>query len=96
MTKLFVHPSILNIFIQFSESNAHMIPVVFMLISTKKKKINFMNNRLDTINLTGDLCKIGNDKIIRTVENIVLNWLILVSVSNYMILLVKPSRLFIQ
>ena len=47
-----------------------------MLISTKKKqsiKLNFQNNRLNTANLTGELCKIGKDKITCTVENIVLN-----------------------
>ena len=39
--KLFVHPSILNIFIHFSESNAHMMPV-FLYVNkythTQKKK----------------------------------------------------------
>ena len=76
MTKLFIHPSILNIFIHFSESNAICCQVFYLLISTKKTrniKINFQNNRLNTTNLTGELCKIGKDKIIHIVENIVLN-----------------------
>ena len=43
-----------------------------MLISTKSNiKLNFQNNRFNTTNLTGKLCKIGKDKIIHTVEKIV-------------------------
>ena len=34
--KLFIHPSILNIFIHFSESNAHMM-LVFLYINKHKK-----------------------------------------------------------
>ena len=45
-------------------------------------KLNFQNNRLNIKNLTVELCNTGNDKIIRSVENIVLNWLIRVSMSN--------------
>ena len=36
-------------------------------------KINFQNYMSNTTNLTGELYKIGKDKIIQTVENIVLN-----------------------
>ena len=54
----------------------------YMLISTKKNvNDNFQNNRLNTTNLTGELCKIGKNKIDFKVENI-LNWLIHLSRSN--------------
>ena len=48
MTKLSVNPSIFNIFIHFSESNAHMMPGFFfyMIISSKRnRKLNFQNNK---------------------------------------------------
>ncbi len=73
ITKLFVHPSIPIFLIHFSESNAHMIPGFFFyrLISTKKNvNDNFQNNRLNITNLTGELCKIGKNKINFKVENI--------------------------
>lgn len=57
----------------------------FLYVNKHKKrniKLNFQNNRLNNTNLTGELCKIGNDKIIRTVENIVLNSLIRINISN--------------
>ena len=51
-----------------------MMPGYYVSISTKINiKINFQNNRLKTTNLIGELCKIGNDKINCTVENIILN-----------------------
>ena len=67
------------------------MPGFYMLISTIKKKkknikLNFQNIRLNTKNLTSELCKIWKDKIICIVENIVLNWLIRISNSqNYFI-----------
>ena len=39
----------------------------------KKVKFKFQNNMLNIKNLSGELCKIGKDKIIRTVVNIVLH-----------------------
>ena len=77
-TKLFVHQLILNIFINFSESNAHTMPSFFymlMITHTHERniKFNFQNKGLNLTNLTDKLCKIGNDKIIRTLENIVLD-----------------------
>ena len=38
------------------------------------KKLNQQNNRLNTTNLTDELCKIGKNEINCTVENIILNW----------------------
>ena len=53
-----------------------------MLINTKRKiKLNF-HNRLNATNSTGKLCKIEKEKIICTVENMVLNGLIHVSISH--------------
>ena len=44
-----------------------------MLISTKNVKVSFQNNRANITNVTGELCKIGKNKVINTVESIVLN-----------------------
>ena len=61
-----------------------MMPLFFYF--NKHQKIrNIQNNRLNTINLSGDLCKITKDKNIRTVEDIILNWLIYVSLYHYFI-----------
>ena len=49
---------------------------VYNKYKKKKKKnikFNFQNNRLNTTNLTGELCKIRKDKIICTIENIIIN-----------------------
>ena len=75
MTKLFIHPSIVNILIHSSESEAHKIPGFLHVDKNKNRniKLNFQNNRLNTMNFTGELCKTGKDKIIHIVENIVLN-----------------------
>ena len=88
--KLFIQPSILNIFIYFSESKAHMLLDVLYVNKNPKKniKLNFQNNMLNSTNLTSKLFKIGKDKIIQTVENVILNWLIHISRSklhNYFI-----------
>ena len=40
MTKLFIHLSIINIFILFSESNAHMMPD-FLIRTEKQYKTQF-------------------------------------------------------
>ena len=46
-----------------------MMPRFYTLVSIKWNiKINFQNNRLNTTNLTGELCKIGKKTINRTVE----------------------------
>ena len=61
-----------------------MIPGFLYVNNHKKRKIklNFQHNRLSTINLTGELCKIGKDKVFPTLEDIILNWLICVSINN--------------
>ena len=82
------------ILILFSEFNACMMRVIKYLLIQKKKKrknninLNVHNNILNRINLIGLLCKIGNDKIFRSVEISVLNPLIILSV--------KPPWQFIQ
>ena len=52
----------------------------------RHKKVNiqlsFKNNSLDMTNLLCKLRKTGKDKIIFTAENIILNWLIFVSINN--------------
>lgn len=67
-----------------------------MLISIKKRNITLnFHKRLNVTNLTGELCKIGNDRIIRIVENIIINWLIRVSINNLLIILfMMRTRLF--
>ena len=37
MTKVFIHPSILNIFTHFSESNGHVVPG-FLCVNMHKKE----------------------------------------------------------
>ena len=55
----------------------------YILISTKKNiNLNFQNNKLIATHLTCKLGKMGNDKIIYTIENIVLNWLFRVSLRH--------------
>ena len=44
----------------------------FLYVNKHKKEYK-THSRVNTTNLTGNLCKIGKDKIIHTVENIVLN-----------------------
>ena len=61
-----------------------MIPGFLFVDKYKKKrnvKLNFQNNRLSK-SLTDKLYKIGRDKIIHTLENTILNWLIHVRISN--------------
>ena len=63
-----------------------MMPGDLYVNKYKKKKksikLSFQNNRLNTTNLPGELCKIGKDKINCIIKNIVLNWLICVNISN--------------
>ena len=56
----------------------------FFYVKEHKKymKLNFQNNKLDITNLIDELCKIGKNKIIHTIENIFLNWFIHECASN--------------
>ena len=62
-----------------------MMPGILHVNKHKKKKnikLNFWNNKLNRTNLTGKLCKIGNNKIIHTIEIFFKNLLICESISN--------------
>ena len=83
MRKLFIHSSILNIFLSISQ-NLMPCDARFLYTNKHKKKIklNFQNNHFYTTNLIVKLSKIGKNKIIHAVENIILKWLICLHINN--------------